>query len=175
MKQLPDDEFDKWLNAIEHGEEIPPTLAPDDAADLRFARRLFGLRAAAPQPVFPDLARSQQRLTGQRAWRLAAAALFVLLMLAAAISSSGSARAQILKSLGVTDDDSWFSPVPVIFEGRRYEGEAFNSLYRAQLQEVDLVLVPDEDEDGNPILYAFRSPEEARQFLIKTRGIPPGP
>lgn len=178
MKQLLDEDFHKWLNAIERGEEFPSTLPPDDAADLRLAQRLFELRTVSSQPLFPEVAGFHLRVirvTGQRRqwlWHLAAAALFVILLLAAAISSSGTARAQILKSLGLADDEPWFSPVPVIFEGHYYEAEEFNLLLKEQLQAVDLVLVPDEDENGHPILYAFLTPEEARSFLIETRGVP---
>ncbi|MDT8307044.1 MAG: hypothetical protein RRC07_14025 [Anaerolineae bacterium] len=74
--------------------------------------------------------------------------------------------------LQLPGDGPWQSPVPVIFEGEWYEPETFNRLLEDQLQGVNLFLVPDEDEVGADILYAFRSAEEAQLFLEETRGIP---
>jgi hypothetical protein len=49
MRELSDQEFHAWLNAVERGGELPATLPVDDAADLAWARRLLTLRAV-PQP-----------------------------------------------------------------------------------------------------------------------------
>lgn len=176
MNQVSDQEFNEWLDAIEKKADMPSSLPEGDAADLKLAQRLFDLRLDPPQAIFHNRRVFQSPLLGRRRqWvgRLVAAATLGILLLAIAISSSGTVRAQILRSLGLNDDVPWVSPVPVMFEGKRYEPEAFDRLVQERLQEVDLVLVPDEDENGQPILYAFRTPEEARLFLEQTRGVPP--
>lgn len=177
MKQVTDQDFDQWLTAVERDKELPATIAPDDAADLRLARSLFSLRSPVPRTVLPVVARSQVYAATQerrRIWRLAGAAVLVVLMLAVAIGSSGDARAQILTSLGLAEEEAWVTPIPVIFEGQRYEPAAFQLLYEEELQEVDLVFVLGSDERRYPILFAFRSPEEARLFLNKRQGAPQG-
>lgn len=172
MTQLSDPEFQEWLNAVERREHIPSSLPPDDVADLQFAQYLFEHRAVAP-PVLRGKFRSKgmvKALTQQQwGWRLATVALLVLLLLVAFSGSSGTARAQLFKALGLEDDQLWVATLPVIFEGKRYDPEAFNRLVQERLQEETLILVPDEDEDGYPILFAFRTPEEARLFLEETR------
>lgn len=172
MTQLSDPEFQEWLNAVERKERIPSSLSADDVADLQFAQYLFEHRAVAP-PVLRGKSRSKRivaALTQQQwGWRLATVALLVLLLLVAFGDSSGTARAQIFKALGLDDDQLWVATLPVIFEGERYDPEAFNWLFQERLQEETLILVPDKDEDGYPILFAFQTPEEARLFLEETR------
>lgn len=49
MRTLSDQEFQAWLDALERGDELPPTLPAEDAADLALAVRLFALRSR-PDP-----------------------------------------------------------------------------------------------------------------------------
>jgi hypothetical protein len=65
MSELSDLEFDAWLDRVERGEELPDTLASEDAADLDLARRLLALRRAPG----PSLAARVGQITADPAAR----------------------------------------------------------------------------------------------------------
>lgn len=102
-----------------------------------------------------------------RAWMrqisLAAVALLVL----------GFGVLDSLASLGATEDEEpWQSPVPVIFEGTRYEAQAFNELLTTDLSGQELILLPAENREMEPFLYAFRTVDDAMEFIMETREVP---
>jgi hypothetical protein len=85
-------------------------------------------------------------------------------------------RADIPPDTAVTsseDTSPWRSPVPVIFEDVTYSAEQFNQMLDTVLEDIDLVLIPNENPElESPFLYAFTSVDSALEFLSKTRGIP---
>lgn len=176
MKELSDQEFHRLLDAVERKEALPPDLPADDNADLEFAERLFALRPVLRRADYPVAGRSRTpraALQHGLVWRFAAVVLLALALLAAfALGRSGTANAEIFGSPGLAEDMAWISPIPVIFEGERYEPAAFQVLYEEELRDVELVLVLDGDENDLPIFRAFRSREDARLFLDERQGAP---
>ena len=110
MNDLPDEEFQAWLDAVERDEGLPANLSAEDAADLSLAGRLLALRAspgpsliarvqyivAAPRPE-TSLARSS-------GWRLRLAVGFgvvVLVAISLAFTPAGTWAQGVLHRFGV--------------------------------------------------------------------------
>ncbi|MEZ4519168.1 MAG: hypothetical protein R3C44_20890 [Chloroflexota bacterium] len=117
MNPLSDSAFDKWLDAVEDGMDIPASLPAEDTADLQLAQDLFALRVKAP----PELLRhthEQPALTqSPRRWsiRPAAAIVFGILFLVGALLFSRPGT-QTLDSLSLAKNKVWIALNTVMFD-----------------------------------------------------------